>query len=326
MLRSLTVVIFVFTVFAIWTVYTPEQLEAPAHVVIEKGATVDSIVDELKKAGVIDNQFFAKIYIWFKGSASRLQAGEYTFVNKISLARALDRIASPGALRKEVEITFIEGWTIQEMADYISSQEQLNIDVDDFINATGKRFDFTFMAIIGEERTLEGYLFPDTYRVFKDITADELVEKMLKNFEDKLTGEALSEIERQKRNIDDVIILASILEKELLTLEDQKNGADVFLKRIEAGIGLQADSTINYITKKSDPRASATDLEIDSPYNTYKYRGLPPGPISNPGASALEAAIYPSSNPYYYFLTTPDGDAIFNVTLHEHNEDKQKYY
>lgn len=309
-----------------WTVYSPEELAAPIDVTIKKGETVDTIIETLTEKGLVDSALFAKLYVRVKGTASRLQAGDYTFENKISLARVLNRLSSPDSGQQDVLLTFIEGWTIEEMADYVASVNELNISREEFTRATEKRYDISFIAIIPRERDLEGYLFPDTYRVFKDSTAEDIVEKMLINFETKLTSEALSEIDRQGRELDDVIILASILERELRELSEQKNGADVFLKRLEAGIPLQADSTVNYITKKNTPRASAEDLKIDSPYNTYKYRGLPPGPISNPGETSLQAAIYPTSNPYYYFLTTPEGEAIFNITLDAHNEDKRRYY
>ena len=326
MLRSLTIVFLLFLSFALWTVYSPEELAGPVDVTIKKGETVDTIIETLTEKGLVDSALLAKLYVRVKGTASRLQAGDYTFENKISLASVLNRLSSPDNGQQDVLLTFIEGWTIEEMSDYAASVNELNISREEFIEATQKRYSVSFIAIIPRERDLEGYLFPDTYRVFKDSTAEDIVEKMLINFETKLNSEALSEIDRQGRELDDVIILASILERELRELSERKNGADVFLKRLQGGIPLQADSTVNYITKKKTPRASAEDLKIDSPYNTYKYRGLPPGPISNPGETSLQAAIYPTSNPYYYFLTTPEGEAIFNITLDAHNEDKRRYY
>ena len=326
MLRSFTVVIIIFASFAVWTVYSPEELKAPVQISIEKGATVDSIIMELEDAGVIDNELFAKVYVKAKGIASNLQAGEYTFENTISLASVLNKLAAPRGADNEISLTFIEGWTIDEMAEYVSTVEGVGISEDDFRKATKRSFDYSFIEALSNSRDLEGYLFPDTYRVFEDITPDELINKMLENFDEKLTSEDREAINASGRTIDEVVILASILERELLTLEDRKRGAGVFLNRLNEGIGLQADSTVNYITKKKTSRASFEDIKIDSPYNTYKHRGLPPGPISNPGKASMEAAIYPESNVYFYFLTTPEGEAIFNMTLDGHNTSKAKYY
>jgi len=169
-------------------------------------------------------------------------------------------------------------------------------------------------------------LFPDTYRVFRDASISDIVKKILDNFNQKLTSELRFEIKSQGKNIHQILTLASILEKEVSTDQDRKLVAGIFYKRLELGMPLQADSTVNYVTGKDSSRASAKDLEIDSPYNTYKYRGLPPGPISNPGISSILAAIYPSSNNYLYFLTTPDGQVIYNETHDQHVIDKAKYY
>ncbi|MCH8049733.1 endolytic transglycosylase MltG [Patescibacteria group bacterium] len=123
----------------------------------------------------------------------------------------------------------------------------------------------------------------------------------------------------------EVITLASIVEREVRSAEDMANVADVFLKRLDIGMALQADSTVNYVTGKDTPAISLDDREIESPYNTYKYPGLPPGPISNPGVAALQAVVNPSSNPYLYFLTTPEGEVIYAQTHEGHVENKAQY-
>lgn len=326
MLRSFTVVMLLFTAFAVWTVYSPEDLQEPVAITIEKGATVDGIIKDLEDAGLIDNALFAKLYVKAKGIASNLQAGDYTFANSISIASILNKLAAPRGPENEISVTFIEGWRLDEMAEYIDTVEGIQFDGDDFLEASRQSYDFAFIDELPNSRDLEGYLFPDTYRIFEDSTAQELIQKMLENLNYKLSEEDLEAIEESNRSVDEVVILASILERELLTIEDRKHGADVFLKRLNNGIGLQADSTVNYITKKKTPSVTFADLEIDSPYNTYKYRGLPPGPIANPGEGSLEAAIYPTPNDYFYFLTTPEGEAIFNTTLDGHNVSKNKYY
>ena len=141
----------------------------------------------------------------------------------------------------------------------------------------------------------------------------------------KLTAELRAEIKRQGKTIHEILTLASIIEKEVSSDKDRKLVADIFYKRLDAGVALQADSAVNYVTGKSTPRASAQDLAKESPYNTYRYRGLPPGPIASPGLSAILAAVYPTANPYWYFLTTPAGQAIYSKTFEEHVANKAKY-
>jgi UPF0755 protein len=147
---------------------------------------------------------------------------------------------------------------------------------------------------------------------------------MLGNFDRKMTQELRDEIAQQKRTIDDVVIMASIIEKEVQSVGDMALVSGVLWKRIDANEGLYADATLEYIVNK-DGELTAQDLAKDTPYNTRKYRGLPPGPISNPGMSAIIAAIRPQTSDYYYYLTTKDGETVFAKTNDEHNRNKAKY-
>ena len=148
---------------------------------------------------------------------------------------------------------------------------------------------------------------------------------MLDNFDIKLNNEMRAEIEKQGKTIDEVIVLASIVEKEAAKYEDRRMAADIFLKRLKAGMPLQSDATINYITKKGTTRPSYEDLEIQSLYNTYTNKGLPPAPISNPSLSSIQAVIYPIDNDYYYFLTDNDGNIHYGRNMEEHQVNREKY-
>ena len=148
---------------------------------------------------------------------------------------------------------------------------------------------------------------------------------MLDNFSQKLEGNLTSKILAQKKSIFEIITLASIIEKEVRNPEDMKMVADIFYKRLNKGMALQSDATVNYITGKGLLQPTLADTQIDNRYNTYKYPGLSLGPISNPGLSAIIAAIEPNSNPYYYFLTTKDGAVIYSKTYEEHLRNKAKY-
>jgi UPF0755 protein len=160
----------------------------------------------------------------------------------------------------------------------------------------------------------EGYLFPDTYRFYLDATSEDVIKRMKDTFLKKVGN----------INKDD-LILASIVQREVAGAEDMKIVAGIFKKRLVKGIALQADSTVNYVTGKSNPRSLIKDTKIDSPYNTYKYPGLPPGPISNPGLSAILAVKNPETSPYLYFLTTPDNKVIYSKNFEEHKQARFKY-
>lgn len=296
--------------------------------VIEPGWGSTKISQELEKQGLIRSSLIFQLYVWTKGIGSHLQDGKYFLAKNLNIKEIAQILSRGAGVTKEVTLTFIEGWNNKEVADYLAQKGIAQ--PADFFAVIQKKADwwdqYDFLATKPRNLDLEGYLFPDTYRVYRDASLKDIVQKMLNNFGEKLNPELRAEITRQGKTIHEIITLASILEKEISTDLDRKIVADIFYKRIEAGMPLQADSTINYVTGKGNIRSSAEDLKIDSPYNTYKYKGLPPGPICNPGRSAILAAIYPTKNDYWYFLTTPDGQVIYSRTYNEHIKVKAKYY
>ena len=172
---------------------------------------------------------------------------------------------------------------------------------------------------------LEGYLFPDTYRFNQEATLDEIIARMRENFDRKLSQYLRNEIARQDKTIKEIIIMASLLEKEVATDQDRQIVSGIFWQRIKDNYPLQSCATIAYILGVDKWRYSVTDTKVESLYNTYQNIGLLPGPICNPGLSAIEAAVYPEPNDYYFFLSKPDGETVFSKTLEEHNENKTKY-
>ncbi len=207
----------------------------------------------------------------------------------------------------EIMITIPEGYTIKQMAKVF--EEAKLFSKDDFINSA---------------KNEEGYLFPDTYRFFKNTTPQEVTKKMKKNFESKISR-FLPEIERQKKSLGDIIIMASIIEKEIHDVEDRKIVSGILWKRIKEGIGLQVDASLTYILGKTSAELSAEDLKIESLYNTYKYKGLPEGPISNPGINAIESAIFPTNSLYLFYLSDGDGITHYAKNFEEHKENKLRY-
>jgi UPF0755 protein len=185
--------------------------------------------------------------------------------------------------------------------------------------------DYKFLTNLPNKANLEGFLFPDTYRFYYDADADDIVRKMLDNFEQKLSPDLASSIEKSGHSLFEIVTMASILEREVKSDADRRQVADIFWRRLKIGMRLQADSTVNYLIDGNSPALSYKDMQLNSTYNTYKYYGLPPGPICNPGLSAITAAINPEPNQYLYFLTDDQSNVHFARTLDEHNKNKAQY-
>lgn len=242
--------------------------------------------------------------------------------------------------RATVRLTFIEGWTLRDYADYLKQQGVITNN-QEFFDAVGEpavdyRHDrlpvaldflapFSFLQDKPEYATLEGYLFPDTYFFVKGTAIENLVKKMLNNFEGKLTAEMRAEIKKQNKTIFEIVTVASLTEAEAQTTEDRALVADIIYRRLASGMPLQLDSTVNYVTGEKNPAISLTQQKIDSPYNTYKYKNLPLGPISNPSLDSLQAAIYPQKNNYWFFLTGTDGRMHYAKNLAGHQANMVKY-
>jgi UPF0755 protein len=277
------------------------------------------IAYDLVKRGIIKNYWFFRLYVVFSGNHGHLQAGSYQVSPSMSMRAIVQKFAKGDVIKNT--ITVIEGWDTQDIARYF---EDKNIySAKDFLAAAQKDYsqDFTVLADKPKASHMEGYLFPDTYDIAPGASPEDVVLMMLANFDKKITPALRKEITRQHTSVFQIITMASIIEKEVKTLEDKKIVSGILWKRIDAGMPLQVDSTINYITGKSHASATIADTKINSPYNTYKYAGLPKGPICNPGMESIMAAIYPTESSYWYYLSTvKTGKTIFSKTLEEHNQ------
>lgn len=186
--------------------------------------------------------------------------------------------------------------------------------------------DFDILEHKPKGDSLEGYLFPDTYRISYDDTVEDVIFMMVKNLERKISGSVSEKINSFEKNTHEVIIMASLLEKEVITLEDKRKVADILWRRIEVGMPLQIDATVNYVTGRKGIDVTIKETEVDSLYNTYKYKGLPKGPICNPGIESIEATVTPIKNGYWYYLSDPaTGATIFSHNHNEHIQAKNKY-
>ncbi len=335
----LSLAIFIVSLFAVGAIsfiYIQNTINEPYNAkdlsqkefIIQSGETVEQIATDLEDNNLIIGKDFFKIYVWQEKIASKLQAGTYNLSPSMKISEIANLLAGGKIKSNEISVTIPEGFAVKDIDkrlvekgvikenDFINFNENNNLDLS--------RYEFLKDKPSGA--SFEGYYFPDTYIYFNDSSIEDIAKKMLDNFNKELTQELRDEIKRQNKTIFETIVLASIIEKESGNSEDMKKIAGVFQNRLDVGKAPESDATINYITNSGRTRPTYEDLKIDSPYNTYKYAGLPPGPISNPGIEAIKAAIYPEKTDYFFFLTRKDdGKAVFSKTYDEHLANKKKF-
>lgn len=311
-----------------------------ATVEIKPGMGSRMIASYLKSQGIVRSKWALVTYASITGNASNLKPGAYEFDGRLTIPAIVSQLVQGERYPNERFITIPEGWDLEDIGLYLESINLVSANdlwqVTGFPPSRAARKEttaalgaglvnqFPFLGELGPSATLEGYLFPDSYRLYRDASPRDVATKMLANFERKLTPDLKDEIRKQKKTVFEIITLASLLEKEVPNSRDRKIVAGILWKRLANHIPLQVDATVSYATgKRGTP--SARDLLANSPYNTYAHSGLPPGPIANPGLDAVRAAIQPTPNPYLYYLSTADGTTIFSKTLTEHAAAKTKY-
>lgn len=286
---------------------------------IESGESFQDISARLSNERLIRSISAFKFYSFISGSAHNLKPGSYDLARSMSAPNVIERLTL-GSL-PDRQVTFPEGVTIKDM-DIILDRAGIerdgnlyNYDIDNI------RDDYSFLA---QALSLEGFLFPDTYRFNIETTSEDIIRRMLDNFEEKVWSSVGNGSDWY-----DILILASYLEREVPDLEDMRIVAGILLKRLEIGMLLQVDATISYATCDGQylecERLQITrdDIEMASPYNTYLRMGWTPTPISNPGMNAIEAAMSPIQTPYWYYLSSRStGETIFSETLDEHNTNR----
>ncbi|MFW6109810.1 MAG: endolytic transglycosylase MltG [Patescibacteria group bacterium] len=283
-------------------------------ITIPSGLGVAQVADLLYQENLINSKPLFQLYIYLNDLASTLQAGKYVVPPQLTVVETVE-LLQHGTF--DHRLTFLEGWRREEMAEYF--QEKLGEPglEDDFLAASQDK---------------EGYLFPETYRVSHDVTAEELVQLMCETFEEKFTTDLEDTTRERGLRVEEVVILASLVEREARESEDRPKVAGILVKRWENDWPLEVDATVQYVVGSGTSeqgwwpeQLTSSDLEIDSPYNTRKYKGLPPGPICNPGLDALEAVVYNEETPYWYYVSDSEGKVYFSKTLDEHNVNVLKY-
>ncbi len=291
--------------------------------VVREGEGLGEIAHDLKAQGLIRSTFAFTLYVTNRRGPGQLKAGNYLLTPSMKTYEIADAILGGRVVPADVRVTIPEGFTLRDIEERLQSSNLeyriSNIMVGEY------QEQYTFLKDVPSEATLEGFLFPDTYFFDEDVAAYDIAGKMLDNFGSKLTEEMRVEITREQKTVFAIITMASLIEKEVRTIEDKRIVSGVLWKRLRIGMPFQVDATITYITGKRTSELTLTDLATPSPYNTYLNRGLPPGPIASPGLESIEAAILPQSSDYLYYLSKPDGTTVFSRTLEEHNRAKRLY-
>jgi UPF0755 protein len=289
---------------------------------IPPGASPNAMGRRLASAGVVRDLATFRYALARSGQARRLQAGEYRFDRPLRAREVIDMLARGAVYLRPV--TFREGLTIKQMA---AAYEQAGLGrAQDFEKAASNA------ALIRDldprARDLEGYLFPNTYSMPRRATAAELVDQMVAAFRDVMTPELAGRAAARSLSVRELVTLASLVEKETGKSDERPVIAAVYSNRLRIGMGMQCDPTVIYALEREGRytgNLTREDLRFDSPYNTYRYAGLPPGPIAAPGRASLEAAAAPADVPYIYFVSRNDGSHAFASTLDEHNRNVFEY-
>ena len=314
-------------------------------VVIEPGSNLKSIAQELKEEKLIQSSNLFILYAKHKNLQSKLQAGVYDLSQTMSVKNIVQKISQGKVNSQEISVKLLEGWTNKQMGEYLedkglwTQEEWLNLvgwpQLDyryDNSKPSLENYteDYKFLSSKPDYYSLEGYLFPDTYQLYKDGEPKDLLIKMLNNLNNKLTDQMISDIKDQDRTIHEIITMASLIEKEATIknndIEEAKIISGIFWDRIARGQALQSCASLAYILGEYKTVYSTEDTQIESPYNTYQNRGLPPTPVGNPSIAAIKAAIYPVYTEYNYFLSPVGSDeTLFSVTYSEHLQKKAQF-
>ena len=321
---SSALLIFLTAIF-VWSFFFPKNVQSKDEIVfyIARGQSSNQIAQRLKAEGLVHSEGLFKLSVFLSGLTKELKAGEYALSPSMSIATILGKLKR-GETQDRV-ITVIEGWSLNDIAQYLEKEDLYSSK--EFLNAAKSKQSTQFEVLKDKPKyaSLEGYLFPDTYKLHKGEDVLDVISKMTGTFDKRFSLELKEEVKKQNKSIFEVVTLASLIEKEVQGYNDKRMVSGVLQKRLKVGMALQVDATIAYITGKNTTKISNEETQIASSYNTYIYPGLPIGPIGNPGIDSIKAALYPKENPYWYYLSTPNGTTIYSETLEEHNIAKAKY-
>lgn len=288
---------------------------------ITKGASASQIGNKLAQEGLIKDSLAFKFYLQLTGAAGRIQAGEYALSPNLNLFQIVNELLRGP---KEIWVTIPEGLRREEIAERFANgllKEDKETFIDDFLTASADK---------------EGMLFPDTYIFPKTASASAIVSKLASTFDSRIDSQMEKDIAASGYGLNEILVMASIVEREAVTEGERPIVAGILFKRLEAGWPLQADATLQYAVASTKCKGQSTgckwweiptvvDRQLNSAYNTYRNTGLPPAPIANPGLSSIKAAIYPEDSDYWYYLHDSKGKIYYARTLEEHNANISRY-
>ncbi len=301
----LLVVYFYFTQFR-----APRSFPPTAVIAVTNGKGLAEIAVELKEKNIIQSTFWFNNFIIFLKQEKQIVGGDYYFDRPLNVYQVAKRLASGSFNIEQVKTTIPEGSSVFDISD-IMLKNYPEFKASEFILAA---------------KAKEGYLFPDTYKFGANVNPEKVIEVMSTTFDKKIKDQAVAEaIADYGKPLEDIVIMASLLEGEARLTRTRQIVAGILWERIRLGMPLQVDASFRYVNGKTTEDLTLDDLKIDSPYNTYLYKGLPPTPISNPGLDSILAAATPIDTDYLYFLTDDDGKMHYAETFEEHSANVQKY-
>lgn len=282
---------------------------------IADGSGASAIAQQFKDAGVIKYPTVFKLMSRAGGYNDKIRPGSITVENGMSYDDILELLCSD--MRGAVSFVVPEGFEQKQIAQRL--EEEGLCSAEEFEAATHDNYNYSFTEILSDrENQLEGYLYPDTYSIIPGTSAHDIIDMMLSEFDTQVNDEYRARAKELDMSLDEIITLASIIERETDSDEERAKVAGVFYNRINKNMNLQSCATVQYILGERKAVLSVADTQIDSPYNTYINPGLPQGPIANPGIECIKAALYPEDTEYLYFVAGADGKHIFSKTYEEH--------
>lgn len=302
--------LFVFATINFVLISSPDEFPVGVIVSVEQGDTLSSISADLKSKGVIKSELAFEIATRLVANDKSIMSGDYFFEEPRNVFSVSNRMVKGIYGLTPIKITIFEGLTAVEIADFVAEKFS-EFDKNEFIKLV-------------KESEKEGYLFPDTYLFLPNIKATDVIKAMENNFY-KQIATIQGEISASGMELKDIIIMASILEEEARTSETRKIISGILWNRIDIGMPLQVDAVFPYIIGKNTYQVTLEDLKTDSPYNTYKYAGLPYGPISNPGLDSILATVTPIDTNYLYYLSDRKGNMYYSVDYEGHLKNKALY-
>jgi len=281
--------------------------------------TPDEIASLLKDRNIIANRQFFIVGAKLLGVSRKLQAGKYSFSGNMSNYSVLEKLFEGDIITTKVTIP--EGLTAARIAAILKTS--IGVDSSRFVHLVNNPELCDSLVI--KANTLEGYLYPNTYRLYEDISAEKVISYLVQHFKKEFNDSLIYKAQKMNMTVHEIVTLASIVQGEAMLEKEQPIIAALYLNRLAKGMRLQADPTIQYIIDDGPRRLLERDLEIDSPYNTYLYRGLPPGPVNNPGISSILSVLYPAEVNYLYMVANGDGTHTFSESLNDHIKAKRKF-